>query len=1058
MERDSQTRRLLEELAKKPGHDEVKSWFGQLLVAEFGADLREIGFEKRVPEVCGRIDALIGRTVFEAKRDLDKERADVERKMPDYLSDRERETGEKFIGIASDGLNWAVYELRGKSLEKLKETRLDPDKGDQFLAWLDGALALKSSLPPEALTIRLELGGESVAFRRASQELLALWRETSGRPDLALKRQLWASMLKLVYGRDINDDMLWIQHSYLVIVAKSIALAVLDLKDDDPAQMLSGRAFEQANIHGAVESDFFDWVVASSQGERLVRRIMAHVRRFRLRDVQSDVLKILYESLIDSGQRHGLGEYYTPDWLAAKIVRHAVTAPHEQKVLDPACGSGTFLFHAVRNFLADAHDAGFDAETVAWEATELVMGTDIHPVAVIIARVTYLLALAPALAKRRGGVSIPVFLGDAMQLSIRPYFADKELKIRVPPPGQDVNIFSGNGADGDYLDFPDSFCRVPPLFDLAIRLMRDASEDKFTDEQFTETLRAETFRFFREQLGNNRARKEEPITDERLRGIEMLCRTWRTLEKLNREGRDSIWTYIARNLSRPLFFAANSGWASVVVGNPPWVAFRHMSADLQKRFKDMAKGERIYVGGKLTTQNDLSALFTVRCASLYVRPGGKIAFVLPLAALTRGQFEKFRSGVYESVRLRFDETWTMDDSVQPLFPVPSCVLFATKRKVHQQVHDKIARRAYSGMLPMRDAHEDVADANLNVTENAGDPAQASFEGGSVYREAFRQGATLVPRFLCFVERKSLGRLGADAGKPAVMSRRSPQEKTPWKSLAGIEGNVEAEFLRPVLLGESILPYRVFRPFEAVIPVTEKGVVLSSVLAAKRGHSGLANWMRQAEALWDANASEGNSMRLAERWDFQRELSAQFPITKLRVVYAASGKNPAACIVEDSVAAIEHKLYGGAFGERREAQFLCGIINSETTRSRIEHLQSKGQWGARDFDKVMFSLPIPRFDEKMRCTANWPKRRPRPGRSRRRSPCPNPSSSSAPASWCATRSPSPDWRSASTAWLRVCSRPNDACDRPDRRASKKMRNTFFRFPMISTTCRIASPRF
>jgi len=66
-----------------------------------------------------------------------------------------------------------------------------------------------------------------------------------------------------------------------------------------------------------------------------------------------------------------------------------------------------------------------------------------------------------------------------------------------------------------------------------------------------------------------------------------------------------VWAYVARNLSRPLAFSggANGGgpgaWAAVVVGNPPWVAFRHMSPDLQKRFKELAQAERVYVGAKL---------------------------------------------------------------------------------------------------------------------------------------------------------------------------------------------------------------------------------------------------------------------------------------------------------------------------------------------------------------------------------------------------------------------------------------------------------------------------
>ena len=51
-----------------------------------------------------------------------------------------------------------------------------------------------------------------------------------------------------------------------------------------------------------------------------------------------DVLKLLYEVLIDRAERHGLGEYYTPDWLAAKMVRLAIDKPLSQRALDPACG------------------------------------------------------------------------------------------------------------------------------------------------------------------------------------------------------------------------------------------------------------------------------------------------------------------------------------------------------------------------------------------------------------------------------------------------------------------------------------------------------------------------------------------------------------------------------------------------------------------------------------------------------------------------------------------------------------------------------------------------
>jgi hypothetical protein len=190
---------LLRHLAGKPGHDEVKADFRQVLFEEFGAELSALDFERRVPEVRGRLDALIGRTILEAQSDLAKELADVERKMPEYLSDREREEGEKFVGIASDGRTWIAYELEDDKLIKLnKEIILDPEKPEHFLAWLDGVVALKASLPPDPLTIRIKLG---VAFRRAGAALASLWGRLGRDAAVGLKRQLWAQLLKLVYGR-----------------------------------------------------------------------------------------------------------------------------------------------------------------------------------------------------------------------------------------------------------------------------------------------------------------------------------------------------------------------------------------------------------------------------------------------------------------------------------------------------------------------------------------------------------------------------------------------------------------------------------------------------------------------------------------------------------------------------------------------------------------------------------------------------------------------------------------------------------------------------------------
>lgn len=142
--------------------------------------------------------------------------------------------------------------------------------------------------------------------------------------------------------------------------------------------------------------------------------------RFDWSQVEHDVLKVLYESVISAETRKALGEYYTPDWLANRVVTEVVTEvvtdPLTQRVLDPSCGSGTFVFYAVRRFLTAAEESGMSLKDAMSQVTSRVMGIDLHPVAVALARVTYLLALGRERlnAPERGSLSVPVYLGDSL--------------------------------------------------------------------------------------------------------------------------------------------------------------------------------------------------------------------------------------------------------------------------------------------------------------------------------------------------------------------------------------------------------------------------------------------------------------------------------------------------------------------------------------------------------------------------------------------------------------------------------------------------------------------
>src|SRR3972149_1454604 len=114
-------REIVAETVRRPGHEKGRVAVPDLLVRGLGASRSEVDFERTLPEVRGRADALLGRTVFEFKTDLRREKREAEEELPRYLADRERATGEHFVGIATDGSRFIPYELRRGELREFAD-------------------------------------------------------------------------------------------------------------------------------------------------------------------------------------------------------------------------------------------------------------------------------------------------------------------------------------------------------------------------------------------------------------------------------------------------------------------------------------------------------------------------------------------------------------------------------------------------------------------------------------------------------------------------------------------------------------------------------------------------------------------------------------------------------------------------------------------------------------------------------------------------------------------------------------------------------------------------
>ena len=110
------------------------------------------------------------------------------------------------------------------------------------------------------------------------------------------------------------------------------------------------------------------------------------------------------------------------------------------------------------------------------------------------------------------------------------------------------------------------------------------------------------------------------------------------LVELIRDGRDSIWAYILKNLSRPLVLAEKG--FDIVIGNPPWLSYRYInSAVWQDEVKDLYIYYQLIDSGdvKLFTQMDLSTLFFAHAKDRYLKNDGTLAFVMPRSVLTGAQ-------------------------------------------------------------------------------------------------------------------------------------------------------------------------------------------------------------------------------------------------------------------------------------------------------------------------------------------------------------------------------------------------------------------------------------
>ena len=891
--------------------------------------------------------------------------AEYIQQLDDYLEQSGKQ-GRMRMGILTDGKRWL---LRWPSAGPVRTalpyafTLQDPDRWITLFEWLrDHALSAEADKQPSRYAIAQHFGPTAPSYERDIAALRALYIQHAGSSTIRVKRQLWENLLTAALGEIARSsaqlDDLFVRHTYLsavigIVVQASFGGDIKRLAENDPADLLTGRDFRsKTGLQGVVESDFFAWPT-EVEGLPLLRTLARRIARFDWQKAPNDVAAILYETVIPPEERRQLGEYYTPDWLARAIVREVVTDPLDQHVLDPACGSGTFVAEAVTHFIESTQDTSLDPKDALEWLRFSVAGIDVHPVAVHLARAAWVLAAQPAIqaAVEDGfadNITVPIYLGDALQLRFRTgdMFAEHNVTVQV------------EDEDNTELVFPVSLVDRAETFDA---LMSDVAEaiEKGDDPAL--------------------ALDDSQITD--LRERETLEKTIAAMQRLHEEGRNHIWAYYTRNLVRPV--ALSRSKVDVIVGNPPWLIYRNTASTLRNELERQSKDlYGIWVGGRHANHQDISSLFFARCVDLYLKDGGVIGMVMPHSALQTGQHSKWRLGVWQSkpvgrgrnrapgrvLSVDFDHKMAWDlEGLEPntFFPVPASVVFALRSgEVGKAVPLAGEVERWLGNAGATDMHR----ARMSIIDT-------SVEGDSVYSRHSRQGAVIVPRCLFFVDETTNPSIVQAGQTITVNPRRGSQDKEPWKSLdltTISEQTVEAAHVFDVYLGETVVPYATLDPLRAILPLRRGEYEIASGEDGVGGIllGGLSQRMRirwkVVSNLWETNRAAATRMNLLGQLDYYGKLSSQLQWKRepgdreIRIVYSGWG-TPTAALLHDNDAIVDYKLFWIPCRDVQEAYYLLAIINSDALYELVTPLMSKGQFGARDLQKQLWKLPIPEFD-------------------------------------------------------------------------------------------------
>jgi len=628
----------------------------------------------------GRVDSVYNRLILEYKRpgvlgekNGSKANKDAIQQVKDYILDvgkKEKREAQRLAGVATDGFFLIFVRRVGEGWAVDDPVPVNAASTERLLRLLF-ALATGAALVPENLV--QDFGPKHLRTQRAVRaiyrayvsskkplvkKLFEQWRQffseatdykewsdrIESKPEFrSFVKSLWTS--EEIKHLDAAS-VFFVLHTYYALLIKLIAtlaaarfaggkvaaLSNIAAKEGDELReaffdLERGGLFREYGIRNFLEGDFFGWYLPAWNHdiEDAVRTLTKRLAEYDPGTLElapenaRDLLKKLYHYLLPREIRHDLGEYYTPDWLAERLCIQTLSTDlgdPRKRVLDPACGSGTFLVILIKYIKEWAARKGMDPAQTLELTLQNVVGFDLNPLAVIAARTNYLLALGDLLKARKGDIDIPVYQCDS-----------------VLTPSQGSGLF-----DGEVYPLKTSVgvFRVPSIF--ADRERMDALANTL-DECVETGVHADAFI---EQLKLPAKLEPEEVraTMSELKGL------YEQLKDLHDQGLNGVWARIIKNAFAPLFIEP----CQYVVGNPPWVNWEHLPEEYRTSCMPLWEYYGLFPKRDSAMETilgaakyDISMLMTFVSADKYLQNRGRIGFVLTQSLFkTSGAGQGFR--------------------------------------------------------------------------------------------------------------------------------------------------------------------------------------------------------------------------------------------------------------------------------------------------------------------------------------------------------------------------------------------------------------------------------